>query len=352
MKSPLSVTSPVADGMLAGLRLRFLRTALQTPRVLASRLGWGPRKNEGVALSPELRWLLRVLSWDPADYASASPGTLRSSFRAIATSEMSGPWIDLQTEDFLVDGNESKIATRVYTPRYAKHPSPLIFWMHGGGWVIGSIETHDRFCRQLCEATGAIVVAVDYRLAPESPFPAALDDVRSVWSWIRHNTDELGADPSRLAIGGDSAGGQMTSVLCQELPLEERPALQILCYAGADFTVIRESRKRFEKGFLLDSVLIDWFLTHYARGRDWSVPQLSPLYGELADQPPALVVTAGLDPLLDEGLAYLELLENSGSHTVHQHLPCMIHGFITWTGVLPGAAIAIDDMATHIREML
>ena len=157
-----SKTAPsLAHDVLARLRLGFLRSMMHMPKAVQSRLGKGPKENGGQPLSSELRWLLRVLSWDPMDYAKADPSELRASFETIATSEMSGPWIDLQTEDVRISNGDANIPVRVYSPRYAKPGRPLLFWMHGGGWVIGSINTHDRFCRQLCDSTGAIIVAAD-----------------------------------------------------------------------------------------------------------------------------------------------------------------------------------------------
>lgn len=337
--------------MFHALRVAFLRAAMRLPDRAVRRLGWGPREVDGVPLSARLRWFLRVFSLDPGGVRRATPEGEREAFRHLACSEISGPVLEVRTEDRVVDGPHP-VPIRVYKGDEDATPQPLLLWIHGGGWVIGDLDTHDRFCRRLCRDTGAIIVAIDYRLAPEHPFPAAVEDVTAVWRWIAREARALGADPHRLAMGGDSAGGNMTAVLCQQLPPAQRPCLQVLCYAGVDFSQKRPSRRSFGDGFLLTDALIDWFLDHYAGSRDRTDPRLSPLLGQITEQPPALLITAGLDPLLDEGLEYGDRLEANGTVVERQHVPEMIHGFVTLYGALPNAEKAVAEMTRRIRASL
>ena len=324
---------------------------MRVPRPIMRRLGWGPLENEGARLSPELRWMLRAFSLDRVDMNRVRPANQRDAYARLSASELAGPVIDVHTEEHRVP-SEASIPIRVYRSHRLQKPAPLLCWLHGGGWVIGDLDTHDRFCRRIAEEAGIIVVGVDYRLAPEHPFPAAIEDAHAVWAWIRQHAESLGADPQRLALGGDSAGGNMTSVLCQELPANARPSLQVLCYAGADMKTRRESRKKFGDGFLLTGEMIAWFLKHYVGGVDRSLPRVSPIFGEIEAQPPAYVITAGLDPLLDEGLAYAEKLKEAGTPVDHHHEPAQVHGFITLFGALPGADRAVAEMVERLRRLL
>ena len=337
--------------MREALLIGALRAAMRLPTPLIRPLGWGPHTDGDHPLSPQLRWFLRLNRLDPRDLRRTSPEQEREAFRRLACSPASGPVLDVQ-----VTTPRSPVPLRTYTPRTpARGPRPLLLWIHGGGWVIGDLETHDRFCRRLCHALDLIVVAVDYRRAPEHPFPAPLEDVTAAWTWVRAHAAALDADPARLLLGGDSAGGNMTAVLCQQLPPEARPWQQILCYPGTDLLGQADSRRRLGDGFFLTDALIRWFLDHYCGPEvDRRDPRISPLRAPVlgADQPPALVLTVGLDPLLDEGRAYAARLAEAGASVEHLHIPAMIHGFVNLYGLLPCAEQAMVALLERLGARL
>ena len=322
---------------------------MNAPRFMMNPLGFGVREVEGEALSPELRWLLRLLVLEPLDVPHESK---RVMFDYLGETPVCGPPMDVAIEDGVVPG-EFPVPIRIYKPHGANDRIPACFWIHGGGWVIGSIASHDAFCRRLCAEAQIAVIAADYRLGPEHPFPAPQDDVVQVWRWVRSNAVGLGLNPDRLGVGGDSAGGTMTAYICQNLPPEEHPAAQFLCYMGADYTTMTPSREQWGKGYLLDLELLEWFLERYCPGEDRSDPRISVLLAEsVVGHPPALVVTAGMDPHLDEGRAYADKLEEAGVKVERLHIGPMIHGFISFTGVLPKADSVTGEMIKKVGAYL
>ena len=202
-----------------------------------------------------------------------------------------------------------------FTPLRGRGPRPVLQWMHGGGWVIGSAERADPTARELCSRSGCVVVSLDYRLAPESQYPAAVEDVLAVADWLAANAAELGGDPALLAVGGDSAGGNLAAVTSQMRP--GLFGLQVLIYPPVDMTFSFPSIDIYAEGFLLTKAWMLWFRDHYLGGLDvdFKDPRISPLYASdsvLVTCPPAFVLTTGYDPLQDEGLAYADKLEGNG----------------------------------------
>ncbi len=339
------------DAVFKRIRVPILRAALKLPASLAKRLSNSITENEGVLLEDRLRWFLRLVSIDPMTIDQLDVETERDAYRQLGDSAIAGPRLDVATEDRLVPG-ETPVPIRIYQPHNARPNMPAIFWMHGGGWVIGDLDTHDRFCRRLCLDADVVVIAADYRRCPEHGFPAPLTDVTTVWQWLLNNTFSLGIDRNRIALGGDSAGGNMAAVLCQELPQAQRPCLQVLCYPTTDMVNRHPSRDRFADGFFLTENLIRWFMGQYLKGCDRSSPRLSPLLNDtLVNEPPALLITAGLDPLCDEGKAYGVKLSEF-TEVTHYHEPTQIHGFITLTGALPEADKAVARLCDGIRSKL
>ncbi|MDZ4825103.1 MAG: alpha/beta hydrolase [Actinomycetota bacterium] len=221
------------------------------------------------------------------------------------------------------------ISVRVYRPSDAPN-QPLLVWLHGGGWVIGSVDSHDQLCRLLCDATGAMVVSVEYRLAPESTFPAAVEDSVAVWDWVNQHAADLGADPERIALGGDSAGGNLAAVTC--LAAREsggaQPRLQLLVYPVTDYEFESVSMRDNGVGYFLEADSMRWFYSHYLRderdGADW---QVSPLRADdLSGVAPALVITAEYDPLRDQGEAYGRRLQDAGVPTEIVRIEGGFHG--------------------------
>jgi acetyl esterase len=231
----------------------------------------------------------------------------------------------------------------------------MIVFLHGGGFVLGDLESHDVPCRLLARHAGALVLAVDYRLAPEAPFPAPVQDASAALAWAIEHAAELGADPQRVAIAGDSAGGNLSAVASWEAVREGRPApaLQILIYPATDFVGRAPSHAMFDEGFLLVRSDMDWFTEKYLGGDPGEDPRASILRAEeLSGLPPAIVVTAGFDPLRDEGEAYARRLRELGVPVLLRRFPGLIHGFINLTGVSPSSRDAWVEVAGMVRAQL
>ena len=248
------------------------------------------------------------------------------------------------------EGPRGLIKFRTYRPLGATAgPLPTLIYYHGGGFVIGTIATHDSTCRRLANKSRCQVISIEYRLAPEHPFPAPIDDGLAAFRHIRDNAASFGADPARLAVGGDSAGGQMAAVVCQTCrdAGEAMPAFQMLIYPATDSSKESGSRKSFADGYFLTRELIDWFWkAHVPAGTDVTDLRLSPLLAkDFAGLPPAFVLTAGYDPLRDEGRAYADRLIDAGVKTTYVNYPGTIHGFFSLSRFLPQGIAANDEAA-------
>jgi acetyl esterase len=252
--------------------------------------------------------------------------------------------------DGALAGPSGEIRFRRYRPLgSAAGALPTLVYYHGGGFVIGNIETHDSTCRRLANKSRCQVISIDYRLAPEHPFPAPIDDGIAAFRHIRDNAASFEADPRRIAVGGDSAGGAMAAVVCQTCRTagEKMPAFQMLIYPATDSSRQSASRTEFAAGYFLDKELIDWFWSAYAPpGTDLGDLRLSPLLAkDFAGLPPAFVLTAGFDPLRDEGRAYANRLIDAGVKTTYVNYPGTIHGFFSLTRFLQQGLKANDEAA-------
>ena len=230
---------------------------------------------------------------------------------------------------------------------------PALVYLHGGGWSLGSLATYEPFCRQLANATGQIIIWVEYRLAPESPYPAALDDTLAAWRWVQENYRELGADPARISIGGDSAGGNLAAVAALTLRGETgiQPWRQILLYPCLDMSASLASHRKLAQGSLLTAPLYAWYRDNYAGPTadrdDW---RLSPLFAEdVSGLPPAIILYAGFDPLRDEAAAFVMKLALAGVPVEPLYFADMIHGFLTMGGVIPAARAAVTRIADALQ---
>jgi acetyl esterase len=255
--------------------------------------------------------------------------------------------------DLNAEGTTGSIPLRLYRP--SNGVLPALIYFHGGGWVLGDLDTHDVLCRQLALQAGVIVIAVNYRLAPEHPFPAAVEDCYSATSWISSNAVALGVDNTRLAVGGDSAGGGLAAVMTL-MARRGGPALtfQILVYPVTDLRAESESYSKYADGYLLTRNMMRWYIAQYAPMpddvHDWRAsPLLAP---SVNDVPPALVITAGLDPLRDEGEAYARRLEEAGVPVDYMCLGGMVHGFLTMGGKIDTANRAVSHIASTLRQRL
>jgi acetyl esterase len=261
-------------------------------------------------------------------------------------------------EPLTAEGPYGPIALRYYRPQgsTAEQTLPVLVFYHGGGWVIGDLDTHDVVCRHLANRAGCAVVAVDYRMGPEHKFPTAVDDAFAATRFVSAQAGTLKLDPSRLAVGGDSAGGNLAAVVSL-LARDEGLAgirLQLLIYPAIDFTGNYGSQERFADGYLLTRANQAWFRGHYLVGpadeADWRASPL--LAASHRGLPPAYILTAGFDPLSDEGEAYAKRLEAEGVSVTRRLFPGQIHGFITMGKVIPEAGTALDEAGDALRAHL
>ncbi|MFI4999281.1 MAG: alpha/beta hydrolase [Reyranellales bacterium] len=257
-----------------------------------------------------------------------------------------------------IPGPAGALAVRLYRPASAAADArlPALVYAHGGGWVFGNLDSHDVLCAQLAIEAGIAVVAVDYRLAPEHRFPAAFDDVVAALKWVAANGASVGIDPTRLAVGGDSAGGNLAAAVSIWARDNKGPTLrlQLLAYPVTDAVARSESYRSYDDGYGLNAVTMEWFFDHYtpdkaSRG-DWRV---SPLRAKsLAGLPPALVITAGYDPLRDEGRAYAGRLQQDGTLADTAEFGGMLHGFLSSPMLLHGARRGTSMAAAALKEAL
>ena len=252
------------------------------------------------------------------------------------------------------EGPHGPIPLRLYRHGEGSSPRPVLVYFHGGGWVIGDLDTHDTLCRQLALASGCVVVSVDYRMGPEHPFPAAVDDACAATRWVAAQAAALGLDAARLAVGGDSAGGNLAAVVSLALRGELPLAFQLLIYPATDQHRTHESHRRNAQGYLLTADTMTWFHDHYitdpAHDNDWRASPL--LHPDLSGLPPALVLTAGYDPLRDEGVAYAQRLSESGVRATLVSFERQIHGFMPMGRVIDEANEAVALCADALKRAL
>jgi acetyl esterase len=263
----------------------------------------------------------------------------------------SGPEV-AEVRDLVVPSAGGEIPVRVYRPE-GDGPRPIVVWLHGGGWALGSIDTFDAPMRALTNAAQAIVVSVGYRLAPEHPFPAAVQDALAAVRWAAARGSELGGDPGRLAVGGDSAGGNLAAVVARRLRGKLDLRLQVLIYPVTDGGVNMPSFREFGERYGLTAAAMRRFWEIYLDGMDSSDPDASPLRApDLAGVPPAYVLTAERDVLRDEGEAYAAALEAAGVPVTLKRWPGTIHGFFRWLAVTDAAGEAIAEVGARLRSAL
>ncbi len=310
-------------------------------------------------VDPAIQGLLSLLeSMGDRSLAAGTPEQARAGFRLL-TVDLRRPETIVpvgSTEDIAIPGAAGELPARIYRPE-AEGELPTILFLHGGGFVIGDVDTHDNQCRAVCRDVEAVVVSVGYRLAPEAPFPAAVEDALAATTWAADHVDELGGDAARLAIAGDSAGGNLAAVVAQLARDAGAPpiAAQLLLYPGVDFREGDDypSREENAEGYFLTLEDMGWFRDHYVGSSDPTDPRLSPLLAEdLSGLPPAVIVTAQYDPLRDEGEAYARALESAGVPVVLHCYDGLIHGFFDLGTLSPAAAAAVDETCADLRRLL
>ncbi len=259
-----------------------------------------------------------------------------------------------RVEDRVVRDGGMSVPIRIYAPRAlaGRRDAPALVYFHGGGFVLGSIASHENVCAEIADRVPCVVVSVDYRLAPEAKFPLGLDDSVAAFRWVHAHAAELGVDPARIAVGGDSAGGNVAAVVCHDLlkaggPM---PRFQLLIYPATDLSCSAASHKLFARGFLLEASTIRFYIDQYIRTpADIDDPRASPLKSaSFAGLPPAMVITAGFDPLRDEGRAYADALAAAGVEVTYRNDAGMVHGYFAMCGAVD---VAKDAMGEAVREL-
>ena len=304
-------------------------------------------------LDPNARGLLdQIAAAGAPPLNEMQPADARVAAGAFA--ELGGPGEAVaEIVDRTIPGPGGEIPVRIYTPAGGSAPRPCLLFFHGGGWVIGDISTTDSVCRVLANRSGAVVVSVDYRLSPEHKFPAPFDDCEAAVRWVAANGASIGVDGTRLAVGGDSAGGNLSAAIALKLRDTAGPTLafQLLVYPVTDHSYDTESYRANGKDMLLTTDMMRWFWDHYLRSdADGADPYVSPLRAaNLADLPPALVFTAEFDPLRDEGEAYARALEAAGVAVTHRRFDGQIHGFFQMLAVFPVATEAAEQAAAALK---
>ena len=304
-------------------------------------------------LDPQAREVMNYLTGldlPPIDRMSLSEA--RRQYRDVRAA-LRPPAPDLfEVRDLVAGVTAGAIALRLYRP--AEGVLPALVYFHGGGWVVGDLETHDVVCRQIAMQAHAVVIAVDYRLAPEHPFPAAVEDAWSATTWIAAHAAELGIDPKRLAVGGDSAGGGLAAVvaLMARDSSKLRLTLQVLVYPVTDLRAESASYSNYAEGYFLTRAAMQWYIAQYAPApqaiEDWRAsPLRAPWVHGVA---PALIVAAELDPLFDEGETYARRLQGARVPVEYHRLDGMIHGFLTMGGRIDAANHAIATIAAALRK--
>jgi acetyl esterase len=309
-------------------------------------------------LDPEIQTVLTAMaSLNAPPLSQGTPDVARAGFRFMTVDMRQAANVVpvKETEDIRIPTSNGDIAARIYRPEHDS-PVPTVVFAHGGGFVIGDIETHDNQARAICAGTDSVVVSVDYRLAPEAPWPAAIHDTYDAVRWAADHVAELGGNAARLAVAGDSAGGNISAVVAQ-LCRDNGPTLaaQLLIYPSVDMDADGPYQSRVDnaEGYFLTADDMQWFVHHYVgETPDVADPTMSPLRGKLAGLAPAVVVTAEFDPLRDEGNAYADALREAGVEVDAQTYAGMVHGFFDMGPLSAAARAAAEDTIARFRTLL
>lgn len=316
---------------------RLARVMDVTPSGFAKRIAGTGRDTDGMQLDPHLALILALGDRACPARQNATVEEQRALTRESSRLAAGAPIPVGGVRDLTVTGAAGPLRARHYVPPSASPgPRPLLVFFHGGGWVVGDLDTHDQPCRLLCRYADVHVLAIDYRLAPEHPYPAAVDDAILAYSWALEQAAALGADASRVAVGGDSAGGNLAAVVAQHARDHgmQAPTAQLLVYPAVDASVPYPSKDLFAEGYFLTKKQMDWYWDTYSAGGSRTEPRLSPrCASDLSGLAPAIVATAAFDPLRDEGEAYAAALREAGTRVVARRAAGLVHGYLSMTGI-------------------
>lgn len=341
-----------------GMRHLLVRLILSLPgRWLVALSGGKPLSIEGRVLDPRLQFLSAMGSRQPSMETLTPADARKAAAHGLALLDAPASHdVDIEDIELPVSGDR-KIRARSYRPRLANRLVPVVCYYHMGGCVIGDLETSHAFCSQIALRSGCLVVSVDYRLAPEHKYPAAVEDAVASFRWIRDNARMLGGNPAIVAVGGDSAGGYLSAVICQEMKRlgERQPALQLLIYPAVDWLSQTASMSTFGNVYPLTTPIMSYFRTLYFSdpAREALDLRASPgLNTDLSGLPPALVYTAGFDPLVDQGRDYAEALKMAGVPVLYRCYDHLCHAFTAMSGTVPAARAALHEIIADLRRAI
>ena len=306
-------------------------------------------------LDPGFQYLMKIMENIGAKLDTSKPAAeLRKEFEERRGLLLLPLPSGVKTTDHIIKSNGAEIKVREYSPELIGSIYPAVVYFHGGGWVFGSIETHEAFTGFLAKELKAKVFSVDYRLAPEHPYPIPLADCEAAFNWVKDNSLDLGINPNRVSIGGDSAGGNLAASLCVKRKQEElsMPKAQLLIYPVTDLTLKHPSMDEMAEGFFLTKESMKYFRDNYIDDKDLiKDPLVSPLFAEdLSGHPPAVVVTAGFDPLRDEGDQYAQALRNANVEIYHRTHDSYIHGFVNMM-LVDGVEYALKRICDDFKKI-
>jgi acetyl esterase/lipase len=332
----------------------ILRALLSLPRpILRTLAGGGVTHVGGRTLDPRFQYLAAQASKAPQ--MSAFPADVARAGIAQSLAPMQGaPEPGVRIESLSLPGAEGEVPARAYHPKDQDPGAPLMVYAHFGGGVIGDLDTCEVFCTILAAVARCVVLSVEYRLAPEHRFPAGLDDMLAAYRWARENTARFGAPAGKVAVGGDSMGGNFSAIIAQEMKRagEPQPTVQLLIYPAMDVASDSPSMTTYANAYPLSRATMQWFMGHYmGPGDSPTNPRLSPgREDDLSGLAPAVIATAGFDPLLDQGEDYARRLRLAGVPTVYRCYDHLAHGFTAFTGAIPAADAACREIARLTRD--
>jgi acetyl esterase len=331
------------------------RVAGSLPVAVQRLLGGRPTMVDGVRPHPEVQLMLRLMALAPRPSFETLPLDAARSYVARQARVFGGRPIPVrEVRDVAIPAPYGILPARLYRVQPDGGARALLVYFHGGGWTVGDLDSADNVCRYLASNSGVSVLSVDYRLAPEHRFPAAVEDAVTAFDYAVANAAALGARPDAVAVGGDSAGGNLAAVVCQLRTAADRPAFQLLLYPATDMSRKHRSVGLFARGYYLTEAQIDWYRDQYlADPSDALDPRASPLLAEdLTGLPPAYLATAGFDPVRDEGERYGQRLGEAGVPVVVRRHDQLIHAFANATGVGRTGRAALQEAAVALREAL